>query len=339
MRIIHKDLRHGEIKAGLNSPEDAWLLSHIIREGDVVGGRTLRKIKKDEAQEGIRKPVFLKVCAEKISVENRQLRVLGKIVEEKEDIPKGAYHSIEAGAGDVITIVKEKWGRTDLKRIEEACKGRGAVVLVCIVDRESACFGLVREHGYEILSEEEWEVQKKVKGTKGEEIFPKVAKIALEYIARLNPAAVIVASPSFWKDEVIKLLRGRGFKVFGASCQYVGKEGIEELLKREEVKCAIGEARIYEEANAVERLLREIKIDGKAAYGLEEVRLAVEGGNIEMLLVTDRFARENYKEVDGLIENVERHRGAVFIVSSKNEAGRKLDGLGGIGAVLRYKAY
>ena len=38
-----------------------------------------------------------------------------------------------------------------------------------------------------------------------------------------------------------------------------------------------------------------------------------------------------------MLNLVESMRGTINIISSDNDAGKKLDGLGGIGALLRYK--
>jgi len=44
-----------------------------------------------------------------------------------------------------------------------------------------------------------------------------------------------------------------------------------------------------------------------------------------------------YRRIEKLMKQAEAMQGNVMIISSEHEAGRKLDGLGGIGAVLRYR--
>ena len=41
--------------------------------------------------------------------------------------------------------------------------------------------------------------------------------------------------------------------------------------------------------------------------------------------------------IDNLMKDVESKSGEIFIISIENDAGKKLKGLGGIGAILRYK--
>ena len=43
------------------------------------------------------------------------------------------------------------------------------------------------------------------------------------------------------------------------------------------------------------------------------------------------------EEIDYIMRSVDNAKGDVVIVSSEHEAGKKLDGLGGIAGILRYK--
>ena len=44
-----------------------------------------------------------------------------------------------------------------------------------------------------------------------------------------------------------------------------------------------------------------------------------------------------YDYIESIMKTVDSTKGDILIVSSDNEAGKKLDGLGGIAAILRYK--
>ena len=45
MKIIHKDLKKGELKIKVDSSQDLWYLSNIIEQDDRVSGMTERKVK------------------------------------------------------------------------------------------------------------------------------------------------------------------------------------------------------------------------------------------------------------------------------------------------------
>ena len=92
----------------------------------------------------------------------------------------------------------------------------------------------------------------------------------------------------------------------------------------------------------VEELLNEISKEGLAAYGIKEVKRATESGAAKTLLLTDAFInkvreQDKYKEIDKMMKITEKTDGDIHIISSDHEGGQKLDGLGGIGAILRYK--
>jgi protein pelota len=56
---------------------------------------------------------------------------------------------------------------------------------------------------------------------------------------------------------------------------------------------------------------------------------------VRMLLILDSKVRT--KKADALIRSVEDSKGEFVIVSSLHEAGRRLESLGGVAALLRYK--
>ena len=63
MKIFKKDLKQGFVELQTDTPEDLWYLSNIIDTGDLIRGKTIRKIKIGDANQRnvkiIKKPVFL----------------------------------------------------------------------------------------------------------------------------------------------------------------------------------------------------------------------------------------------------------------------------------------
>ena len=48
MKILKKDIRHGEVKLLVETPEDVWYVSQLLDPGDVIKGKTPRKVKVSE---------------------------------------------------------------------------------------------------------------------------------------------------------------------------------------------------------------------------------------------------------------------------------------------------
>jgi protein pelota len=96
------------------------------------------------------------------------------------------------------------------------------------------------------------------------------------------------------------------------------------------------------ESSVIEEVLLEISKEGKVVYGLKETDNAVYSGAVEMLVVSTKFIEKEiesgkYKEINDMMKTVEKGKGSVKIINSENEPGQKLDGIGGIAGLLRYK--
>jgi protein pelota len=119
------------------------------------------------------------------------------------------------------------------------------------------------------------------------------------------------------------------------------------------------EERLTREVALMDQLMAEISKDegGKAVYGYEEVKKALEYGAIESLMVCDEKLMafeegegegprergkgltakgEGREEIERLLERVERERGEIVVFSTEFEPGKRLKGLGGVAALLRF---
>jgi protein pelota len=111
--------------------------------------------------------------------------------------------------------------------------------------------------------------------------------------------------------------------------------GIHELMKKGIGGKVLEDSRVARETLLVEQLFAEIAKDGMFAYGDAAVANAVAAGAIKILLVLDTKVRTAVS--DKLLRSVEDSKGDFMIVSSMHEAGRRLESLGGVAAILRYK--
>ena len=145
--------------------------------------------------------------------------------------------------------------------------------------------------------------------------------------------------PGFAKETLMARGKEREPEMFSRAFLYhtgqSGMTGIQELMKRGLGAEVLKGSRVAEETELVEALLERVGTDGLATYGPKDVRQAAEAGAVEHLLVLDSLVRE--KDVEGLMRAVEDARGRVTIVSELHEGGRKLEALGGMGALLRFR--
>ncbi|MFW6449443.1 MAG: mRNA surveillance protein pelota [Nanoarchaeota archaeon] len=349
MKLIKKDFQKDYFKLQVENNDDLWHLSHIIDAGDYISGTTFRKIKIGDSEtrnaKVVKKKVRLKISVEKIEFHKYSdiLRVSGKIAEGPEDMPLGSYHTFNIEAGVDFTLEKQQLYDYQLEKLKEATKPKKQGVLLCVFDRESAIFALMKTYGYDVLSEIKGDVAKKDNPESVQSNFYKeIINNIEDYVKKHNINKVVVGSPAFWKEYLLKQIDSElKSKIITASCNNVGKNGINELLKRPEVISALKEDRIVTETNAVEQLFKEIKSQGSAAYGFQEVKNAADAGAIKELLVSDELIQkkrqqDSYAELDNLMKTASSSKARVHVISSEHEAGQKLDGLGGIGAILRF---
>ena len=349
MQIIKKDLKAREVIVKIENPEDFWYLNKIIETNDIIQGKTTRKIKieqsTDRKSSSIKKIIYVKIEVEKLEFHefSNNLRISGKTLEGSDDVSKGAYHTFDLEENSVITIIKPRWLNYHLKILEDSKKNYIPKILICILDREECCFALLKSNSYEYLLELEGDVERKQyqSGTKSN-FYKEISKQLQEYVKRYNIEKIIVGSPSFWKEYLVKELpKFLQSKVIPATCNHVGKQGINELLRRTELQKVLADERTAQESQLVEDLLFNISQNKKAAYGIKEVTEKAKSGAIATLLITDKFikeSRQNNKslEVDRILDLTESFKGEIYIISSSQEPGRKLDSLTGIASILRY---
>ena len=89
-------------------------------------------------------------------------------------------------------------------------------------------------------------------------------------------------------------------------------------------------------------MFKEISKDGNNSYGIDSVKKAAEAGAIEKLLVADEVIHElreqnKFEVLDKIMKDVDKKKGEVHIISTENEPGKRLQGISGVAAILRFK--
>jgi len=348
MKKLSQNLKHGTLQLEIDTPEDLWYLSFVIDKGDLVKSRTIRKIKLESEAE--RKTILVKrACTLQIRVERTELtadslRVSGKITEGPDEISRGSYHTITLEQKSTLRITKPTWPQYQLDKIDEACASEPPKILIVVHDREEAVIALMKKHGYSLLVHMKGSTAKKRMEQKTEKNFYKeLTKKIQDYILRHKIKTVLVASPAFFKEDLLKLFPADlKKKTVLATCSSVGNNAIDEVLQRDEVRHAVAQERAAAELKIVDKLLKEISLDGPACYGLRDTKTAAEAGAIKTLLVTDKKVRmmkekETFHKLHKIMILVDKNKAKVSILSSDLASGKKLDGLTGIAAILRYK--
>jgi len=348
MKIAFKDLKHGEIKIIPQNLDDIWHLYNIIEEGDLVRAVTFRtdeqkddKIRSKKASKK-RMKIGLRVREIKFHEFSDRLRIHGTIEEGPQDL--GSFHTINVDAEkmDKITIVKEEWKHHQLKRLDEAVKlSKQPLVLFVAIDDETATLAILRQSGIQKIAD----IDSKRSGKMYEEETKNTEK---EYYGEIlsiiknnmiKNTALVVVGPGFTKEHFVKYGKEKEPDYF-SNCHvsgtgHAGMNGVHEAIKTGVVKQITKENRVVLETDLVEKLFSEIKKNSLATYGEKEVYNALKNGAVENLLISDELVRT--KKGEELLKVAKDTNSNFTIINTMHDAGKKLEGIGGIGALLRFK--
>ncbi len=341
MRVLHRDPKTGEIKIRVENADDLWHLHNLVREGDMVRASTYRRedVKTDKVRpergEKVRVTLTIRVEGVEFQAFSDRLRITGVIVEGPQDL--GRHHTLNVAVDDVLSIIKT-WKPHELHRIEEAvAAAQKPLVSFLSLDDEEALLAHLRQYGVRELAT--------IRAPAHGKMFPSgdAASIFFQEIhAKLRATdigeALVVVGPGFTRDAFVEYVKARdaplASKIHMHGTAHAGMQGIQEALRSGVGAKVFGETRVGYETQLVEKLLEAIATDRPCAYGVAEVAEAVDAGAVETLLVSDAVVRD--AGIEDLMRAVESARGAVVLVSRHHEAGQKLEGLGGVAALLRF---
>ena len=342
MRVLHRDPRTGEIKVRIENEDDLWHLDNLLLPGDRVRASTYRreesKADKLRPERGEKVRVTLTIRVEKVEFQafSDRLRISGLIVEGPQDL--GRHHTLNVAADDVLTLGKDEWKPHELRRIEDAvAAAQKPLVTFLSLDDEEAVLAQLRQYGIREFAS--------IRAPGHGKMFPTGDAEAAYYTdllgkLRVTPLgeALVVVGPGFTRESFVAFLSARdaglGAKVHSHGTAQAGMRGIQEALRAGVGAKVFGDSRVAHETRLVERLLEAIATSRLCAYGRAEVSEAVSAGAVETLLVSDSAVRD--REIERLMHETEAARGTVVLVSRHHEAGAKLEGLGGIAALLRF---
>jgi|SRR3989344_5707528 len=112
---------------------------------------------------------------------------------------------------------------------------------------------------------------------------------------------------------------------------YTDEQGLHELIEKSQD--LLSQAELVKEKQIVQEFLTKLAIDSdKVAYGINDVKKALEYGAVDKLLLSESL--ENIEELEDKANSMGTE---VFIVSIETKEGGQLRDIGGIAAILRYK--
>ena len=328
---------YGEIRLMPESIDDLWHLQYLIAAGDLVFATTLRSVAavtdKIRPEKVEKRPVRLGVRVERVefSVHAVRLRISG-IIEHGVDV--GAHHTFNVDTGYEISVVRA-WRRVDFERIERAVQASvyGVIHILTIEEGEAELFRL-RQYGPESVVTFTMGRGKGAEENTRQGFFEQVLLSLAEITGPL-----IIAGPGFIKDDFIRFAKSRDSAIAGRAVvvetRRIGRGAVQEVIGLGTLEKLIGDLQLAREVKVMDEVLLRISQNGAVAYGMREVADAIGFGATEQVLITDTMLHDT--TVLNLIEKAEKMRSKIIVLSGSFEPGERLDALGGIAALLRYK--
>jgi protein pelota len=350
------DIKHDQITVVPEFLDDFWVLYNVIQKGDIVYSRTTREVRIGERYErpekGRRISLILGVKVEDVSWDRtlNRLRIHGIVRDAPDEIGAlGSHHTLNITLNVPLKIVKERWLEYHIEQLKRASERRITPIIVISIDDDGYCVAILRGFGLEIVTEERISLPGKHMEEERlrilNEMFKSASKI-LENLLGSVEGPIVVLGLGFVKNDFAKFLEENAQAIWRKiidikSVNSSGSAGIYEAVRSGILTKALKHARIIEEAEAVEEVLKRLgRGRGDVAYGLSNVERAVSIGAVEEILITDEMVRKSSSEeisaLEKLIREAEERGGRVRIISVEHEAGLKMRSLGGIAALLRY---
>jgi len=357
LKILEKHLKKGFVRVVPQSLDDLWHLYNIIYPGDQVYARTTREVKVQgeysRPQEGRRIMVSLGIEVENVLWDRtlNRLRVRGTITDIPEDVGgRGSYHTLNVVVDQPLSIVKSKWMKHQVDRMEKASRVETPLILLASIDDEEYAVAVLRQYGLDVKAEKKVQLPGKLEPERREEALKSYFKDALNLLREAWTSLkcpIVILGLGFVKNSFVKHVQDMDGDVAASIVDVKGVHssgvtGINEAIRSGVLVKTLKNARMAEETKHVEEVLARLGI-GKSdvSYGLDEVTKATQYGAVERLLITDALLRESTDEkrleLEKVMREAEEKAGQITVVSTEHEAGHKLEGLGGIAALLRFR--
>jgi len=345
MKIIKNDQKLKQVTVHIDSLDDLWTLSKIIQEKNIVAGMTQRKVKLGDGTERSAKisirTVHLGITVEKVQYDPslHQLRVLGTICSGPEDIPRGDHHSFGVSLGDEITITKE-WKQYELQKLESAQIKR-AQSLVVFFDREQAIIGVYTKKGFLQKTQLQGAIQKKDGQGAKSTFYEELANLISQQKESQSAEYVFCCAQQFWHQYLKEALAQHPQVLKKTTFHEIDDiSDMHQILKSESFQKLVVDPLSTKIDSLFEQIITAIAKDGLAAYGLEPTMRAIEQGAASHILISNKLLiserEKNSTVVEDIISLAEQSKSAIHVVDEEMSIAPKLDGLGGIVALLRF---
>ncbi|KAA8647287.1 putative translation factor pelota [Aspergillus tanneri] len=356
-------------------PEDMWHAYNLIRPGDLLRASAIRRVTTTQetgstSSARIHLTLEIRVKDLDFDPQSSQLHVSGQIVNETQHTKVGQHHTLDLELNRNFTLEKEI-GSDGEGAVDEGGKRRAEAVAV-VMQEGIAHICFIGQFQTIMKQKVEMSVpRKRHGGSDHDKGMSKFYQITLDTLVRqmeFNTSStslisnetvrpILLASPGFVAAGFQKYIQSvattstPGLKRLLPSIVVVHSasgylHSLAEVLQSPAVKTILADTKYARETKLMDEFLDQLRKEtNKATYGPREVESAVDQGAVGrgggVLIISNRlFRSQDVAERKRWVSLVDRVRdvegGEVRVLSSDHESGRRLDGLGGIAALLTF---
>ncbi|KAJ5684417.1 uncharacterized protein N7477_000762 [Penicillium maclennaniae] len=355
-------------------PEDMWHAYNLIRPGDLLRASAIRRVTTTQdtgstSSNRVHLTLEIRVKSLDFDPHSSQLHVSGQIINETAHTKIGQFHTLDLELNRNFTLEKEigadgegvGWDSIAVEQLKDAVDegGKRRAEAVAVVMQEGLAHICFIGQFQTIMKQKiEMSVPRKRQGggdhDKGMNKFFRVTLETLLRQMEFNTSItsgsnnesvrpVLLASPGIndnaWIEAIATQHRGCAF------CFWISELSL-EVLQSPAVKALLADTKYARETKLMDDFLEQLRKEtNKATYGPREVESAVDQGAVGrgggVLILSNRlFRSQDVAERKRWVSLVDRVRdvegGEVRILSSDHESGKRLEGLGGIAALLTF---
>ena len=293
-----------------------------------------------------------------------QLHVSGRVAQENKHVKLGSFHTLDLELQRNFTLEKAGgWDSVALDTLKEAISQEAKAQLWAVVMQEGlANICLITDHQTILRQRIEVSLPKKrVGSTDHDKQLQKFYQTTFDSLLRqmdlANPKPLLLASPGFTASSFQQYIKTQAVsgankqlqqllpKITVAHSASAHLHSLSEVLSSPAVTSKLSDTKFARETQLMDRffdLMR--KDDARAWYGPKECEAAVERGAVGkgggVLLISNALFRSQEIKTRQrwvkLVDDVKEQGGEVRVLSSMHESGKRLEGLGGITAILTY---
>lgn len=356
MKILEIDKKYENVSVRTENLNDLWTLFNVIDKNDEVSARTHRRVVLKEGSKGERKQMNLKLNVESVSFHefSNRLRVKGTILEGPEDfVSYGTYHTFNIEPGQKLTIKKERWLKSEIKRLKKPSNFETDFnMLMIAIETGLATIALITNFSHNRIAT----IKKNIPGKRYEqsfrnkayeEFFSDVSRILSEKIKSVKINTIIICGPGSTKDRFDQFIKEKAQipnlpKIYCIHASSGTESAILETMKSKELKSLKENVKVLLETERIEEIMQLFATNSDLiAIGFDEISNAIERGAVKELFCADILIRGALKEkklqIERVLNGVEKVGGIIHILSSEHPTGQQIIDLGSLVAILRYK--